>query len=66
MWDTILVAIIVGLCAVLIGRKVYRQLKGKSACGCDCSSGCSVQQEVGRQAPSSANCCGCQKDANAD
>jgi hypothetical protein len=54
MWDTVLVLVVVGVCAVLIGRTFYRQLAGKGSCGCGCSGGsCSTGKPAGPG-------CGCQ------
>jgi len=39
MWQNIIIAVIVLLCALYVGRRFYRQARGKSACGCECS-GC--------------------------
>lgn len=39
MWDTVLVIVVVAVCAGLIGRTLYRQLAGKGSCGCSCSGG---------------------------
>lgn len=48
MWDTVLVVVVVGVCAVLIGRTLYRQLRGKGSCGCGCSGGsCSTGMPSG-------------------
>ena len=38
MLENIIIAIIVGICAFFIGRKMYRQLKGmESGCGGSCT-----------------------------
>lgn len=42
MWETVLVVLVVVVCAFFIGRRFYNQFKGTSGCGCSCSNtGCS-------------------------
>ena len=64
MWDTALVLVIVGVCAGVLGRAIYRQLKGKSSCGGGCS-GCGTQQEIRPHQPQSGGN-GCPKDDAGD
>ncbi|MGV1101070.1 FeoB-associated Cys-rich membrane protein [Thiovibrio sp. JS02] len=39
MWDNILLFLIIATCAFFIGRRLHRQLSGKSA-GCGGCTGC--------------------------
>lgn len=49
MVENIIILIIVCVCAFFIGRKFYRQLKGKTpSCGCGCS-GCDTPRQTVRK-----------------
>lgn len=39
MWQNIVIAVVVLLCALYIGRKFCKQARGQAGCGC--SGGCS-------------------------
>jgi hypothetical protein len=47
MWQNILIAVIVLLCAIYVGRKLFRQARGQSGCGCGCSGGCTPPAVTG-------------------
>jgi hypothetical protein len=57
MLENIIVGGIVLLCIILIGRRIYRQLRGRSGCGCSCDScptstaGQSTEEGPCRQCP---------------
>jgi len=48
MWENIIIAIIILICAVYIGRRFYKNLTGKSSgCGCSCT-GCDASDTKGK------------------
>ncbi|MEW6501502.1 MAG: hypothetical protein ACOY8P_05815 [Thermodesulfobacteriota bacterium] len=56
-WDTVLVVVVVAACAGLLGRRLFRQLRGKGSCGCSCGSGgCPAGRPTGPD-------CGCPPEA---
>lgn len=53
MWEEIIIAIIVCLCAAVAGRWLCRSMKGKERCGCASGkTGCTVKD----QCPSAGQC----------
>ena len=68
MVQNIIIALIVLVCALYVGRKFYRQFKGtESGCGCECS-GCDSRMSIptvkdgccqGSIQPKEDSACGC-------
>jgi len=68
MVQNIIIALIVLVCALYVGRKFYRQFKGtESGCGCECS-GCDSRSSIptvkdgccqGSIPPAQGSNCGC-------
>ncbi len=40
LWEYIVIGTIVAASAVVVGRKAYRSITGKSNCGCGCQAEC--------------------------
>ncbi|MEJ2033159.1 MAG: FeoB-associated Cys-rich membrane protein [Deltaproteobacteria bacterium] len=58
MWQNIIIAVIVFLCALFVGRRLFRQMQGQSGCGCDCS-GCAPPGGPGKEPGAPADQCDC-------
>ncbi|BEQ16157.1 FeoB-associated Cys-rich membrane protein [Desulfoferula mesophila] len=61
MWQAIVVAIVVGLAALWVGRRLWRSMRAagdqSAGCGCGCSGPCHQPQPLeGPEPPACANC----------
>jgi hypothetical protein len=64
MWQYLIIAVIVLACAVLIGRRFFRQFKGQSgsSCGSCSGGGCSSARPIADQRiEPQRSSCGCEK-----
>jgi hypothetical protein len=52
MWQNIVIAVIVLLCAVYVGRKFCKQARGQAGCGGGCcGSGCTPSPDCSSRKP---------------
>jgi hypothetical protein len=61
MWQNLLIALIVLVCIILVGRRFYRQFKGRSGCGCCSGGGCSSSRPGYPVNSSGKSSCECDK-----
>ena len=61
MWQGIIVAVLVGLAALWVGRRLYRTMRGAkdqaAGCGCGCQGPCHQPQPLAGPEPDACRSC---------